>query len=123
MPATRHPSPINSSSNKWLYAYQSGIEWKVNDAVAVQSAAALYDYRNIEGIPNPTIYSTAYSDTAAPFRQTGNTVFDIDGKLNTQEGTTNYLWGLASKFHVLNLSSAVDFRFVPVDGAVRVVPE
>jgi hypothetical protein len=106
------PTPINSASSKWLYAYQSGLEWKFNDAVALQSAAALYDYRNIEGIPNPTIYSTAYSDTAATFRQTGNTVFDIDGKLNTQDGTTNYLWGLASKFHVLNLSTALDLRFV-----------
>jgi hypothetical protein len=106
------PAPINSASSKWLYAYQSGIEWKFNDAIALQSAAALYDYRNIEGIPNPTIYSTAYSNTSAPFRQSGNTVFDIDGLLNTQNGTQNYLWGLASKFHVLNLSTALDLRFV-----------
>ena len=76
------------------------------------SATALYDYRNIEGIPNPTIFSTAYSATAAPFRQTGNTVFDIDGLLNTQNGTQNYLWGLASKFHELNLSSSLDIGFV-----------
>jgi hypothetical protein len=105
------PTPINSASSKWLYAYQSGIEWKFNDSVALQSAAALYDYRHIEGIPNP-LYSTAYTDTAAPFRQTGNTVFDINGLANTEAGTTNYLWGLASKFHVLNLSSALDVGFV-----------
>jgi hypothetical protein len=106
------PSPTNSASSKWLYAYQSGVEWKFTDSISWQSAAALYDYRHIEGTPNPTIYSTAYSNTAAPFRQTGNTVFDIDGLLNTQNGTQNYLWGLASKFHMLNLSSALDLRFV-----------
>jgi hypothetical protein len=32
---------------------------------AGRPAAALYDYRNIEGIPNPTIYSTQYSDRGA----------------------------------------------------------
>lgn len=106
------PSPLNSSSNKWLYAYQSGFNVKFDDAAALTLAAALYDYRNIEGIPNPTIFSTAYSNTAAPFRQTGNTVFDINGLLNTQNGTQNYLFGLASKFHELNVSAQLDLGFV-----------
>lgn len=104
------PTPINSASSKWLYAYQSGIEWKFSDAVSLQSAAALYDYRNIEGIPNPSLFSTAYSSTAASFRQTGNTVFDINGLIDTQNGSTTPLWGLASKFHILNLSTALDLR-------------
>ena len=106
------PTPINSASSKWLYAYQSGIEWRFDDAVALQLAGALYDYRNIEGIPNPSIYTTEYSDTAASFRQTGNTVFDVNGLLNTLSGSQNYLWGLASKFHVANASAALDVRFV-----------
>jgi hypothetical protein len=106
------PTPINSASSKWLYAYQSGIEWRFDDSVALQLAGALYDYRNIEGIPNPNIYTTQYSDTAASFRQTGNTVFDINGLVNTLNGTQNYLWGLASKFHVANASAALDVRFV-----------
>ena len=104
------PTPTNSAPNKWLYAFQSGINWKFRDSSALWFAAALYDYRNIEGIPNPTIYSTQYSDSAATYRQTGNTVFDINGLLNTQNGTQNYLWGLASKFHVLNLSTQFDWQ-------------
>ncbi len=104
------PTPTNSAPNKWLYAFQSGINWKFRDSSALWFAAALYDYRNIEGIPNPTIYSTQYSDSAATYRQTGNTVFDIDGLVNTQNGTQNYLWGLASKFHVLNLSTQFDWQ-------------
>jgi hypothetical protein len=106
------PTPLNSSSSKWLYAYQSGFDVKFNDSATLSLAAALYDYRNIEGIPNPTIFSTAYSDTAAPFRQTGNTVFDINGLLNTQNGTQNYLFGLASKFHELNVSALLDIGFI-----------
>jgi putative porin len=106
------PTPTNSASSKWLYAYQGGVDWKVSDVVDWKAAATFYDYRNIEGAPNPTIYSTQYSDSAAPFRQTGNTVFDIDGLLNQQNGTQNYLWGLASKFHVANLSSTLDIAFI-----------
>jgi hypothetical protein len=87
------PTPINSASSKWLYAYQSGIEWRFDDAVALQLAGALYDYRNIEGIPNPSIYTTEYSDTAASFRQTGNTVFDVNGLLNTLSGTSKLSLG------------------------------
>jgi Putative porin len=106
------PMPTNSASSKWLYAYQSGFDLKFTDAATLRFGAALYDYRNIEGIPNPTIYSTAYSATAAPYRQTGNTVFDIDGLLNTQNGTQNWLWGLASKFHVANVSTLLDLGFI-----------
>ncbi|HEY2463032.1 MAG TPA: putative porin [Steroidobacteraceae bacterium] len=106
------PTPLNSASSKWLYAYQSGFNVKFRDAASLTLAAALYDYRNIEGIPNPTIFATPYSGTAAPFRQTGNTVFDINGLLNTQNGTQNYLFGLASKFHELNVSALLDLGFV-----------
>jgi len=102
------PVPTNSADSKWLYAYQSGLEFKFNDTSALKFAAAFYDYRHIEGTPNPTIYSTAYSASAAPYRQTGNTVFDINGLVNAQDGTQNYLWGLASKFHVANLSTSLD---------------
>jgi Putative porin len=107
-----NPVPTNSASSKWLYAYQSGFDLKFAEASSFKLAAALYDYRNIEGTPNPTIFSTAYSDSAAEFRQTGNTVFDINGLLNTQNGTTNYLFGLASKFHVANLSTRLDLDFI-----------
>jgi hypothetical protein len=106
------PSPTSASASKWLYAYQGGAEWQFTEVSALRVAAALYDYRDVEGIPNPTIYSTAYTDTAAPYRQTGNTVFDINGLVNTQNGTQDYLWGLASKFHVANASASLDFSLV-----------
>ncbi len=106
------PTPLSSSPSKWLYAYQSGFDLRFSDRADWRLAAALYDYRNIEGIPNPSIYTSEYSATAAPYRQTGNTVFDINGLLNTLNGTQNYLFGLASKFHELNLSTSLDFSFI-----------
>ena len=112
------PTPTSSAPNKWMYGYQFGGNLQTGDVGNASLAAAYYDYRNIQGIPNPTIYSIAYNATAAPFRQTGNTVFDIDGLLNTQAGTQNYLWGIASQFQELNVSSSVDFRFVGVTHVV-----
>ena len=106
------PTPLNSADSKWLYAYQSGFELKFNESSALKLGAALYDYRHIEGIPNPNVFTTEFNSTAAPYRQTGNTVFDINGLANTQNGTQNYLYGLASKFHEANLSVALDLGFV-----------
>lgn len=99
------PTPLSSSRSKWLFGYQTGLHWDLPQSSSVRVAAALYDYRNIEGISNPNYLSTIYSGTAAPARQGGNTVFDINNALNTQNGTQNYLIGLASKFHEANVAS------------------
>jgi hypothetical protein len=112
------PNPTSSAPNKWLYAYQLGGILQMGRVANLTLAAAYYDYRNIQGIPNPSIYSSAYSATAAPYRQTGNTVFDINYLLNTQNGTQNYLWGIASQFQELNVSTSLDFAFV---GATHVI--
>ena len=63
------PVPTSSSPSKWLYAYQTGFNLPFRDIATWSFATAFYDYRNIEGIPNPTVFSTAYSATAAPYRQ------------------------------------------------------
>ena len=112
------PSPVSKSPSKWLSAYQLGFSATLGEDTHWKLGAALYDYRNIEGVPNPTAFSVEKSGTAAVFRQTGNTVFDINGLLNTQNGTQNYLWGLASKFREANVSSSIDFGLT---GSTRVV--
>jgi Putative porin len=112
------PTPTSDAPNKWLYAYQLGGTLQMDSVANLSLAAAYYDYRNIQGIPNPSVYSTVYDATAAPFRQTGNTVFDINNLLNTQNGTQNYLWGIASQFQELNASTSLDFAFV---GATHVI--
>ncbi|HVO47255.1 MAG TPA: putative porin [Steroidobacteraceae bacterium] len=102
------PTPLNSARSKWLYGYQSGLQWQMTEAASLKVAGALYDYRHLEGIPNPTLVSIQYNSTAAPFRQKGNSVFDIDALLNTVQGTQNYLIGLASKFREANASVSFD---------------
>jgi hypothetical protein len=114
------PTPTSSAPDKWLYAYQLGGRVELGAVADLSLATAYYDYRNIQGIPDPSVYSIAYDGTAAPFRQTGNTVFDIDYLVNTQNGTQNYLWGIASQFQELNVSTSLDFRFV---GATHVILE
>jgi hypothetical protein len=106
------PNPTSSSPSKWLYAYQGGVTLPFADIARWTFAAAYYDYRNIEGIPNPTVFSTAFSNTAAPFRQTGNTVFDINYLVDTQNAGAAPLYGIASNFHELNASSSLDFAFI-----------
>lgn len=110
------PSATSDAKSKWLYAYQLGADWRISPLASWRLAAALYDYRNIQGIPNPNIESVAYDATAAPFRQTGNTVFDINGLLDTYNGNqSNLLYGLASKFNEANVSTSLDFAlFGPV---------
>jgi hypothetical protein len=102
------PTPLNSARSKWLYGYQTGLTWQMAPSTSLKFAGALYDYRHVEGIPNPTLVSTQYSLTAAPFRQKGNSVFDINGLLNTVNGTTNYVIGLASKFKEVDASVSFD---------------
>jgi len=102
------PTPLTSSHSKWLYGFQVGFNWQLNQIALWRLGAALYDYRHLEGIPNPTPVSTFYNQTAAPFRQKGNTVFDINALANTQNGTNNFLFGLDSRFHEANASTTLD---------------
>src|SRR6185437_3980124 len=100
--------PLTSSRPKWLWGYQAGFNWQFVPRISWKLGAALYDYRRLEGIPNPTIVSTVYNLTAAPFRQKGNSVFDIDALANTAAGTQNYLIGLVAKFKEANATSTFD---------------
>jgi hypothetical protein len=104
------PNPFNSARSKWLYGYQSGLMWQATEDFTAKAAVALYDYRHIEGIPNPNTVSTEFNSTAAPFRQKGNSVFDIDSQFNTANGTQNYVIGLTAKFREANASLAFDLR-------------
>jgi hypothetical protein len=101
-----------------LYGYQTGLRWEFLPESIFTISASYYDYRHIEGIPNQTIFDTQYSLTAAPFRQKGNSVFDVNGLANTFNGTQNYLIGLASKFSELVGSTALD---VPVFGTKHAI--
>jgi Putative porin len=102
------PTPLTSARTKWLFAYQAGFTWQAAPIFSWKLAAALYDYRRMEGVPNQSIVDQTENLTAAVFRQKGNSVFDINGIQNTYYGTQNYLIGLASKFNEENISTSLD---------------
>jgi hypothetical protein len=106
------PTPLTESKSKWLYGYQGGFSWQFVPRAGFKLAGALYDYRHVEGIPNATLVSTDFNLTAAPFRQKGNSVFDIDTFSNTVNGTQNYLIGLASRFREANVTATVDLAII-----------
>ncbi len=103
------PNPFSSSRSKWLYGYQAEALWQLTSNFSATLAGSWYDYRHLEGVLNPTIVSTEFNGTAAPFRQKGNTVFDINALANAFNGTQNYLIGLDSRFREANLSINIDW--------------
>jgi LysM repeat protein len=95
---------------KYLLGAQAGAAWDITRKTRFNLATAYYDFRHIEGIPNPTLNSQIYNWTAPQFRQKGNSVFNID---NDGDATTN-LFALASKFQVLDVTGSLDLaQFEP----------
>lgn len=98
------------AKDKWLVGAQAGMEWTSANNSRFKFGAALYDYRNYEGIRN-TPGSQLYNLTAPQFRQKGNTLFNID---NDGDPNTT-LFALAPRYRNLNITGALDLAtFDPV---------
>ena len=109
-----------SSEDKWLYAGQAGVDWKINKDFNLKSAVALYDYENVQGkLSSPFIPLTSSDqgntdDTRPSFAQNGNTYFPIRNIDNsTVENDFGALdqfqyYGLATAFHELALTTQLD---------------
>lgn len=109
------PSPTNSANSKWMLGYQAGLLARLSPVNQLTVGLGYYDFHNMEGIPNPTLVSTEFDSTAPQFRQKGNSVFDINAIKNLGNPNPSYLWGLASKFQVLNLAASLDLgAFDPI---------
>lgn len=101
-------SDTNLAKNKWLYAAQAGLDWKVSPFSQWRFGLAYYDYSNIKGTPDSTSNPNAYDATASGYRQKGNSLYDISA---TGTGT----WGLASDYKLINLTAMADFsQFDPI---------
>jgi len=110
-----------SSTDKWLYGGQFGVEWKVRPKVDVKLGAALYDFKGVEGrLSDPYLPLTAQdagnTDSTRPtFAQKGNTYRRLR---NIQKGTDNndgqilqfQYYGLATPFRTGALTARVDFN-------------
>ena len=102
-------SETNKVKDKWLYALQTGIQWKAENRSTVRLGLAYYDYKNVEGESNPTGLTTK-NGTVPAFRQKGNNTFDINAQNNGGTPTANLANAIAltSKFEQLNLTGQID---------------
>ena len=90
-----------SSSDKWLYAGQLGVEINPRKEWSWKTGVAFYDFKNTQGIPNNPSNPHVYDYTAPLFVQKGNTMFDIDPSAAT-------LLALAPEYRELNFTSTFD---------------
>lgn len=98
--------------DKWLVGVQAGGEWQAENATRLKLGFAVFDFRDVQGMPNPAGTNSQENDWSVPSsRQKGNSLFDIN------QGTLNSAirLALAPKYRVLNLGGEFDFaRFDPV---------
>lgn len=94
----------NKAKDKWLLGLQAGVDLKSMSGSRARFGVALYDYKNVEGIPNTVAAPDAYDATAPQFRQKGNSVF-VD-PIDTG------VYKLAPKFRELAVTGQLDFAYM-----------
>ncbi|MDD5260530.1 MAG: putative porin [Methylacidiphilales bacterium] len=117
--ASNQPQKFRSE-DKWLLGAQGGVEWKISKDFTLKTAAAFYDFENIEGrlsSPKAPLTSSDAFDTDGTrpsFAQKGNTYMalrNIVPDAYNSFGTQNMFqyYGLATPFKDLVLSSRLDY--------------
>jgi hypothetical protein len=108
------------SEDKYLFAAQGGVNWKITNNINWKTGAAYYYFENIEGKvsdPFTPIFSSDQGDTddsRPSFAQNGNTYIalrDIVPDAGNNFGTIDQYqyFGLATPFHEFALTSQLDF--------------
>ena len=95
-----------SNADKWLLGVQAGFE--VNHLlgeISGKAGVAFYDYRNIVGQVSPA-GSAINEFSAVQFAQKGNTYYNISSD------STKPLFGLASDFHLVNVTGTLDVPLI-----------
>ncbi len=95
------------SADKWLAAGQLHGIWEFDNQNSVQMGVAFYDYIHTIGRRNP-LGSTLTNSTAPDFLQKGNLLYNIANDPNLDGGLNDQLFGLASDYRLLNITSSVD---------------
>ena len=117
--ASNQPDKFKSN-DKWLYALQTGIDWKIDKDWSAKFAGAYYYFDKVEGkLSSPFVPLTASdagdTDASRPsFAQRGNTYFPIRNIIPTAAnnfGTINQFqyYGLATPFENLTFTGRVDY--------------
>lgn len=97
-------SAINRAEDKWLYAAQAGLDWKMGANTRWRFGLAYYDYQNIAAVPDDVPFDLLYdyADSIMRSRQKGNTMFEVAP--NDAPGR----FGLAADYSLVNLTATVD---------------
>jgi hypothetical protein len=110
-----------ASYDKWLYAGQLGFDAKISDDFQLKAAAALYDYKNVQGqlsapfTPLNTSNAGNTDQSRPSFAQNGNTYMEIrdivPGPLN-DNGTIDQFqyFGLATPFKEFALTEGLYYN-------------
>jgi len=117
------------ANDKWLYGLQLGADAVLGQHLQWRIGVAMYDFQNVEGVretglpPSGQLAGTTpYLSSQYPVgvRQKGNTLINLcpaDSTNTTASPCTNGgpVWGLASKFRPINLTTGLTFKqFDPV---------
>lgn len=113
--------PKVASYDKYLYAAQGGIDWRITKDIAFKGAAGYYYFQNAEGqVSAPQVAygpDTQFStDNSRPsFAQKGNTYIalrDIPATAENNYGAINQFqyFGLATPFHILSANGRLEYR-------------
>jgi len=108
---------VNFSTNsKWLYAGQVGADWLVFNDSRLNVGLAYYEYQNISARYNAANSNGHEYDWTAPqFMQQGNSMVAITdnysghGQVCNDTAGLGCLFGLASQFRIINLTSIYDY--------------
>jgi len=109
-----------SSTDKWLYAAQFGVDWKIRDELSARFAVLYQDFDGVQGKKSTpfvplTSQDAGDTDSTRPsFAQRGNTYFplrDILPDPSNNFGATNQwqYFGLASPFRTLTVNGRLDY--------------
>ena len=122
--ANNNPSKF-SSEDKYLYAAQLGVDWKINKDFSAKLAAAFYDFENIEGqLSTPFTPLTSSDqgntdDTRPSFAQNGNTYMALRDIIPTAQNDYGAIdqfqyYGLATPFREAAVTGRLDYgKFDP----------
>jgi hypothetical protein len=113
--------PKISSYDKYLYAAQTGLDWKITKDLHYKGSAGYYNFQNVQGqVSAPQVaydQNTPFStdDSRPTFAQKGNTYIalrEIPAVPDNNYGTINQFqyFGLATPFQILSANSRLEYR-------------
>ncbi|WAC21776.1 putative porin [Luteolibacter sp. SL250] len=117
--SSNQPEKI-ASTDRWLYAAQVGIDWKINDDWKAKVGLAYYDFKNVEGelsSPFTPLFSSQEGDTdhrRLIGGQRGNTRMPLRNIVPTPANNNGAInqwqyYGLASEFRNLTLTGKLEY--------------